>query len=85
MKVAVMTDSNSGLRQNEGKELGIKIVPMPFMIDGEEYFEDINLTQEMFYDKLTSDASVSTSQPGIGVIMQAWDDLLEEYKDSRRN
>ena len=79
MKVAVMTDSNSGLRQNEGKELGIKIVPMPFMIDGEEYFEDINLTQEMFYDKLTSDASVSTSQPGIGVIMQAWDDLLEEY------
>ena len=79
MKVAVMTDSNSGLRQNEGKELGIKIVPMPFMIDGEEYFEDINLTQEMFYDKLTSDASVSTSQPGIGVIMQTWDDLLEEY------
>ena len=49
MKVAVMTDSNSGLRQVEGKELGITIVPMPFMIDGEEYFEDINLTQEMFY------------------------------------
>ena len=79
MKVAVMTDSNSGLRQVEGKELGITIVPMPFMIDGEEYFEDINLTQEMFYEKLKSDANVSTSQPAIGVIMSTWDDLLTEY------
>lgn len=79
MKVAVMTDSNSGLTQNDGKKLGITIVPMPFMIDGEEFFEDINLTQEMFYDKLTNDADVSTSQPAIGVIMSTWDDLLENY------
>ena len=79
MKVAVMTDSNSGITQHEGKRLGITVVPMPFMIDGEEYFEDINLTQEMFYDKLTSDANVSTSQPAIGVIMSTWDELLEEY------
>ena len=79
MKVAVMTDSNSGFTQKEGKELGIKIVPMPFMIDGEEYFEDINLTQEMFYEKLQGDANVSTSQPAIGVIMTMWDELLEEY------
>ena len=79
MKVAVMTDSNSGLRQHEGKELGITIVPMPFMIDGEEYYEDINLTQEMFYEKLTNDADVSTSQPAIGVIMAAWDELLETH------
>lgn len=79
MKVAVMTDSNSGLTQKEGKELGIKVVPMPFMIDGEEYFEDINLTQEMFYEKLQGDANVSTSQPAIGVIMTTWDELLEEY------
>ena len=79
MKVAVMTDSNSGLTQQEGKELGIKVVPMPFMIDGEEYFEDINLSQEMFYEKLKGDANVSTSQPAIGVIMTMWDELLEEY------
>ena len=79
MKVAVMTDSNSGLTQNDGKKLGITIIPMPFMIDGEEFFEDINLTQEMFYDKLTNDADVSTSQPAIGVIMSTWDDLLENY------
>lgn len=79
MKVAVMTDSNSGLSQKEGKELGITIVPMPFMIDGEEYFEDINLTQEMFYEKLQGDADVSTSQPAIGVIMSMWDELLSSY------
>ena len=79
MKVAVMTDSNSGLTQKEGKELGIKVVPMPFMIDGEEYFEDVNLTQEMFYEKLQGDANVSTSQPAIGVIMTMWDEILEEY------
>lgn len=79
MKVAVMTDSNSGLSQQEGKELGITIVPMPFMIDGEEYFEDINLTQEMFYEKLQGDADVSTSQPAIGVIMSMWDELLSSY------
>ena len=79
MKVAVMTDSNSGLSQKEGKELGITNVPMPFMIDGEEYFEDINLTQEMFYEKLQGDADVSTSQPAIGVIMSMWDELLSSY------
>ena len=79
MKVVVMTDSNSGLSQKEGKELGITIVPMPFMIDGEEYFEDINLTQEMFYEKLQGDADVSTSQPAIGVIMSMWDELLSSY------
>ena len=79
MKVAVMTDSNSGLSQKEGKEFGITIVPMPFMIDGEEYFEDINLTQEMFYEKLQGDADVSTSQPAIGVIMSMWDELLSSY------
>ena len=60
-------------------ELGITIVPMPFMIDGEEYFEDINLTQEMFYEKLQGDADVSTSQPAIGVIMSMWDELLSSY------
>lgn len=79
MKVAVMTDSNSGLSQKEGKEFGITIVPMPFMIDGEEYFEDINLTQEMFYEKLQGDADVSTSQPAIGVIMSMWDELLSSF------
>ena len=62
MKVAIVSDSNSGITQKEAEILGIKIVPMPFTIEGEEYFEDINLTQEKFYEKLLGDVTVSTSQ-----------------------
>lgn len=77
--VAVMTDSNSGITQAEAKELGIKVVPMPFNIDGEEYLEDINLTQENFYKKLTEGSKVSTSQPSVGFVNSMWDELLNEY------
>lgn len=80
-KVFVMTDSNSGITQSEGKELGIEVVPMPFMIDGEEYFEDINLTQEQFYNLIKNDASVCTSQPSIGLIADIWDRLLEKNEE----
>ncbi|MDE5565590.1 MAG: DegV family protein [Anaeroplasmataceae bacterium] len=79
MRVAVMSDSNSGITQQEAKELGIRVVPMPFTIDGEEYFEDISLTQEQFYEKLLGDAVVSTAQPSIGFVMSIWDELLKEY------
>ena len=78
MKVAIVSDSNSGITQKEAKELGIKIVPMPFTIEGEEYFEDINLTQEGFYEKLLGDVQVSTSQPSIGFVMSIWDELLKD-------
>ena len=81
MKVAVMTDSNSGITQYEAKNLGIKVVPMPFTIDGEEYLEDINLTQEEFYDKLIAGANVSTSQPSIAYVNSLWDELLEEFDE----
>ena len=78
-KIIVMTDSNSGITQSEGKELGVFVVPMPFFIDGEEYLEDITLTQEAFYEKLIAGANVSTSQPAIGYITSIWDDLLTKY------
>ena len=78
MKVAIVSDSNSGITQSEAKELGIKIVPMPFTIEGEEYFEDINLTQEGFYEKLLGDVQVSTSQPSIGFVMSIWDEILKD-------
>ena len=79
-KIAVVTDSNAGITQAEAKELrDVYVVPMPFMIDGEEYFEDINLTQEQFYQKLTQDAEISTSQPSIGYITDLWEKLLKEY------
>ena len=78
--VAILTDSSSGITQAEGKELGIKVIPMPFTIDGEEYLEDINLTQEQFYEKLVGGANVSTSQPSVGLVTSVWDELLAEYE-----
>lgn len=78
-RIAVMTDSNSGITQSEAKELGIRVIPMPFTIDGKEYLEDINLTQEEFYEKLQSGADVSTSQPSVGFVSSVWDEVLKDY------
>lgn len=78
-KIAIITDSNSGVTQSQAEELGIFVVPMPFMINNEEFFEDINLTQEQFYTKLGEDASVSTSQPTPDSLMTLWDKVLKEY------
>lgn len=80
-KVAIVTDSNSGITQAEAKELGVFVLPMPFLIDGEEYFEDITLNQEQFYEKLLADAEVSTSQPSPEAVMNFWDKVLEEYDE----
>lgn len=81
LKVAIITDSNSGITQAHAKELGVYVVPMPFTIDGEEYFEGINLTQEQFYEKLLEDAEISTSQPSPERLLKLWDNLLEEYEE----
>lgn len=79
MKVAIMTDSNSGITQSEAKELGIFVLPMPFTIDGQEYKEDINLTQDEFYDKLMNGAEVFTSQPATGEVTAFFDCILKDY------
>ena len=80
LKIAVVTDSNAGITQKEAEELkDVFVVPMPFTIDGEEYFEDINLTQDEFYKKLTDNADISTSQPSIGTVTELWEDLLTKY------
>ena len=63
VKTAVVTDSNSGITRSQAEELGVYVVPMPFVINGEEFFEDINLTQDEFYERLESGADVHTSQP----------------------
>lgn len=76
--VKIVTDSNSGITQKEAEELGITVLPMPFVIDEEEYFEDINLTQSEFYEHLKSDADVHTSQPAVGSVTELWDDLLAD-------
>lgn len=77
-KVAVMTDSNSGITQNEAKETGITVLPMPFIIDRKTYYEDISLTQEEFYEKLAQNADVSTSQPSVEDVLKCWDKALED-------
>ena len=79
MKTAIITDSNSGITQAQAKELGISVVPMPVLIDGEEYFEDLTISQEQFYEKLKSDASVSTSQPNPLYVGKLWDEALKNY------
>lgn len=79
MKIAVVTDSNSGITQAQGKELGITVLPMPFMIDGNEFFEDISLTQQEFYGKMEEDMDISISQPSPESIVELWEALLEEY------
>ncbi len=79
MKVAIMTDSNSGITQAEVKKLGIFVLPMPFTIDQKEYLEDINLTQDEFYNKLMNNAEVFTSQPAVGEVTHFFNTILEEY------
>ena len=79
--IAIVTDSNSGITQAQAKELGIYVLPMPFMINGKTYFEDIDLTQEQFYEKLTEGAEISTSQPSPEAVMKLWDKLLKEYDE----
>ena len=79
MKTAIVTDSNSGITQSLAKELGIYVVPMPVLIDGEQFFEDISLSQNQFYDKLKSDAQVSTSQPSAFDVGELWNKLLKDY------
>ncbi|HJA66539.1 dihydroxyacetone kinase [Lachnoclostridium sp. An169] len=80
-KVAIVTDSNSGITQKRGKELGIYVLPMPFFIDGEQYFEDITLTQEQFYEKLQADSDISTSQPSPAAVMELWEKVLRDYDE----
>ncbi|MBQ4283525.1 MAG: DegV family protein, partial [Lachnospira sp.] len=80
-KVAILTDSNSGITQAEAAELGVFVVPMPFFIDGEQFLEGISLTQEEFYEKLKSDADISTSQPSVGELTDWFDKLLKEHDE----
>ncbi len=80
-KIAVITDTNSGISQEEAKKLGCFLIPMPFIIDGEECFEGVNLTQEQFYEIQQSDKRITTSQPNINKIVELWKDILKDYDE----
>lgn len=81
-KVAIITDSNSGITQKQANMTeGLFVLPMPFMINGQEYFEDITLSQKEFYEKLKMDADISTSQPSIESVITMWEQALESYDE----
>lgn len=81
MKTAVMTDSNSGITPEEGAEIGIYSLPMPVIIDGDVFFEGKNITEEEYYDAMTSGKNVTTSQPSLGDVMDMWENILESGYD----
>lgn len=79
-RIAIVTDSNSGITQKEAQELGITVLAMPFYIDEQLFLEDITLTQEEFYTRLAQDADISTSQPSPADVMETWERLLQKYE-----
>lgn len=77
-KIKIITDSNSGILQSEAEQLGIFVIPMPFTINGEDYLEEITMSQEKFYELLAKDADVKTSQPSQIYLEELWNDLLKD-------
>lgn len=79
MKIAIVADSNSGVTQSEAKELGIHVLPMPFMIDGTVYYEGIDLSHEVFYQRMEAGDDITTSQPSPKDVLEQWDSLLKDH------
>ena len=81
-KIAIITDCNSGITQKMGEELGVHVIPMPFYINGEEFFEDITLTKEEFYQRIVDeDVEISTSMPSPGEVVGLWEELLKQHDE----
>ena len=78
-RVKIVTDSNSGITQDQAKQLGVHVLPMPFIIDGQMYYEGVDLTHEEFFRRMEEGADITTSQPSPGEVTDFWDKLLEEY------
>ena len=81
MKTAVVTDSNSGIFQEEAETLGVYVIPMPVIIDGETYYENRNITAEEFFSALADGKDVSSSQPSPGEVLECWKGLLKEWDE----
>lgn len=80
-RVAIVTDSNSGISQAEAEKIGIYVVPMPFIINEETFYEDINLTREQFYERLIGNDDISTTQPSPDYVMNLWNELFDKGCD----
>ena len=80
-RIAIVTDSNSGITAEMGERLGVFVVPMPVMIDGKTYYEGVNLTQEAFFQSQMSGGDITTSQPSPGDVMDLWEQVLADGYD----
>lgn len=80
-KIAVVTDTNSGVMVEDAKTLGIFVVPMPFVVDGQECYEGVNLESSHFYERQAQGAVIATSQPSIAKLQNLWDELLKTYDE----
>ena len=80
-KVRIITDSNSGITVEDARELGVTVLPMPFSINEEVYFEQESLTHEQFYEELAAGKDIMTTQPSPGQVMGIWDEALKEYDE----
>ncbi|MBR2499328.1 MAG: DegV family protein [Clostridia bacterium] len=80
-RITIVTDSNSGILQAEGKELGVTVIPMPFTINMDEFFEELSITQDEFYDYLAKGVDVTTSQPSEYYLEELWEGLLQDYDE----
>ena len=78
--IAILTDTNSGIMQDE-PEQNLYVIPMPVIIDGDEYFEGKNITHPDFYVKQTGGSNIKTSQPSVGIVNEMWDKLLQDYEN----
>lgn len=81
MKVAIMTDTNSGISVEKGKKLGVYVIPMPVLIDRSTYYEVVNLSHEGFCRFMLEGRTVSTSQSSPGDVLEMWDNILEQYDE----
>ena len=78
-KVGIITDSNSGIKPDQAKDMGISVVPMPFIIGEETYYEEISLSRKEFFQRMEEGQKIVTSQPAPGEVMKIWDKALEKY------
>lgn len=80
-KVAIMADSNCGIFPEEGKKLGVSIIPMPVIIEGITYYEGVDITIEEFYKKQAEGVEITSSLPSPGIVMDMWDELLKDHEE----
>ena len=81
-RIAIVTDSNSGITQAEARQLGIYVMPMPFFVNEKLYYEEVDLSLEQFYELLAQDVNVSTSQPSPADVMDLWNKLNESQQNA---